>query len=230
MCGAPHLPQFCWGVADLYATYIHQFLSQAKHGCSPYEFRTGIKPDLERFFVKVFGAPCQYCPMEGAEHKRGPKTEWGWFLGIQPPMCLVLRPEDNKVLSVSKKKILVHEECYAKFDNANGTNPLAHFVIPTIDLDNTKAEVENLEKISDYKKKYNIPDHVLSVKALSDFQKHPELNVANPTTHPHKPMFNDIIEIIPQNEGGISTRFRGRKQRRTFRSMRCSTRIYGWIK
>jgi hypothetical protein len=111
--------------------------------------------------------------MEGAEHKRGPKMEWGWFLGIQPPMCLVLRPEDNKILSVSKKKIVVHVECYAKFDNANGTNPLAHFVIPMIDLDNTKAEVENLEKISGYKKKYNIPDHVLSVKALSDFQKHP---------------------------------------------------------
>ena len=211
MCGAPHLPQFCWGVADLYATYIHQFISQAKHGCSPYEFRTGIEPDLDRFFVKVFGAPCQYCPMEGAEHKRGPKTEWGWFLGIQPPMCLVLRPEDNKVLSVSKKKILVHEECYAKFDNAHGTNPLAHFVIPTIDLDNTKAEVENLEKISDYKKKYNIPDHVLSVKALSDFQKHPELNIANPTTRPPKVMFNDILEIVPQYEGENQRENQGEK-------------------
>ena len=201
MCGAPHLPQFCWGRADLYATYIHQFAVQAKHGCSPYEFRTGIEPDLDRFFVKVFGAPCQYCPMEGAEHKRGPKTEWGWFLGIQPPMCLVLRPEDNKILSVSKKKIIVHEECYAKFDNANGTNPLAHFVIPTIDLDNTKMDVNNLEKISEYKKKYNIPDHVLSVKALSDFQKHPELNAAIPTTRPPKVMFKDIVDIIPENQG-----------------------------
>ena len=201
MCGAPHLPQFCWGCADLYATYIHQFAVQAKHGCSPYEFRTGIEPDLDRFFVKVFGAPCQYCPMEGAEHKRGPKTEWGWFLGIQPPMCLVLRPEDNKILSVSKKKIIVHEECYAKFDNANGTNPLAHFVIPTIDLDNTKMDVNNLEKISEYKKKYNIPDHVLSVKALSDFQKHPELNAAIPTTRPPKVMFKDIVDIIPENQG-----------------------------
>jgi len=71
-------------------------------------------------------------------------------------MCLVLRPEDNKILSVWKKKILVHEECYAKFDSANGTNPLAHFVIPVIDLDNTKTEVENLETIREYKKKNNI--------------------------------------------------------------------------
>ena len=211
MCGAPHLPQFCWGCADLYATYIHQFAVQAKHGCSPYEFRTGIEPDLDRFFVKVFGAPCQYCPMEGAEHKRGPKTEWGWFLGIQPPMCLVLRPEDNKILSVSKKKIIVHKECYAKFNNANGTNPLAHFVIPTIDLDNTKMDVENLEKISEYKKKFNIPDHVLSVKALSDFQKHPELNAAIPTTRPPKVMFKDIVDIIPENQGENQRENQGEK-------------------
>jgi hypothetical protein len=126
----------------------------------------------------------------------------GLVSGNPTPDCLVLRPEDNKILSVSKKKILVHEECYAKFDNANGTNPLAHFVIPTIDLDNTKMEVDNLEKISEYKKKYNIPDHVLCVKALSDFQKHPELNIANPTTHPPKVMFKDIVEIIePQKQG-----------------------------
>ncbi len=127
-------------------------------------------------------------------------------------MGLVLRPEDNKILSVSKKKFVVHEECYAKFDNANGTNPLAHFVIPMIDLDNTKAEVENLEKISDYKKKYNIPDHVLSVKALSDLQKHPELNVANPPTNPPKVIFKDIVDIIePQKKGENQRENQGEK-------------------
>jgi hypothetical protein len=171
-----------------------------------------MEPDLDRFFVKVFGAPCQYCPMEGAEHKRGPKTEWGWFLGIQPPMCLVLRPEDNKILSVSKKKIVVHEECYAKFDSAKGTNPLAHFVIPVIDLDNTRTEIENLEKITNYKKEYNIPDHVLSIKALSDFQKHPELNIATPTTRPPKTMFNDDMQIFePTNQGEDQRENQGEK-------------------
>ena len=63
MCGAPHLPQFCWGLADLYATYIHDLMPQHKLKCSPYEFRTGREPDLDRFFVRVFGAPCQYSPM-----------------------------------------------------------------------------------------------------------------------------------------------------------------------
>ena len=54
MCGAPHLPAFCWGLADLYAVYIHNLLPQAKTKISPYEGRTGRTPDLDLFFVKVF--------------------------------------------------------------------------------------------------------------------------------------------------------------------------------
>ena len=49
MCGAPHLPKFCWGLADLYATEIHQTQPQAKNRCSPYETRTNRKPDLDVF-------------------------------------------------------------------------------------------------------------------------------------------------------------------------------------
>jgi hypothetical protein len=152
--------------------------------------------------MKVFGASCQYCPMEGAEHKRGSKTEWGWFVGMQLPMCLVLRPEDSKVLSVSRKKIMVHEECYAKF--GDGTNPLAHFVIPVINLDQTRTEEENLEEIKNYKDKYGIPDHVLSVKALSDFKKHPELNTATPTTHPPNKMLEDLGRATDKWEAAIA--------------------------
>ena len=184
MCGAPHLPSFCWGLADLYATIIHDFQHKKKIGCSPYEFRTGRKPDLDRFFIKVFGAPCQYSPMGGADHKRAPKTEWGWFVGVQNPMCLVLRPEDEKVLSVSKKKIVVHEEFYAKYNKDNNTNPLANFAIPTIDIETVKTQVENLQTIKQYKEAQGIPDHVLSVKCLSDHKKHPELNEPTPTTRP----------------------------------------------
>ncbi len=90
---------------------------------------------------------------------------------------------------------------------------MAHFVIPVIDLDNTKTEVENLETIIDYKKKYSIPDHVLSVKSLSDFQKHPELNIATPTTDPLKVMFNDVKEIIePHNKGKNQREDQGEKK------------------
>jgi hypothetical protein len=66
-------------------------------------------------------------------------------------MCLVLRPEDNKIVSVSKKKIIVHEECYAKFNSANGMNPLANFAVPVIDIQDIKTQAENLEKIKEYK-------------------------------------------------------------------------------
>jgi len=137
MCGAPHLPGFCWGLADLYATYIHDLLPKDK-GMSPFERRTGRKPDLDVFHVKVFGAPCQYAPIDGAEHKRGKKTEWGWFVGMQMPMCLVLRPEDDKIISVSRKKLVVHEECYAKFDFSKGNLPLQNFEIPILDLNAIK--------------------------------------------------------------------------------------------
>jgi hypothetical protein len=78
-------------------------------------------------------------------------------------MCLVLRPEDEKILSVSKKKIIVHEEFYAKFNSANGSNPLAHFLVPVIDLDGITTQAENLERIQEYKNKLEIPDHVLSI-------------------------------------------------------------------
>jgi hypothetical protein len=202
MCGAPHLPRFCWGLADLYATYIHELLPQAKHGCSPYEYRTGRRPDLDHFFVKVFGAPCQYAPMGGAEHKRSRKTEWGWFVGMQLPMCLVLRPEDNKILSVSRKKMLVHEECYARYDPTMGTNPLANFSFetPVINIDAVKTQTENLQTIKDYKKLMQIPDHVLSVKGLSDYARHPELNEPTPDTRPPPEMLQHLTP--PQDSGG----------------------------
>ncbi len=55
---------------------------------------------MTAFHIKVFGAPCQYAPMDGVEHKRAKKTEWGWFVGMQMPMYLVLGPEDDKIISV----------------------------------------------------------------------------------------------------------------------------------
>ena len=72
LLGAKHLPSWAWGLADGYATYIHDVLPQRTRGSmSPYEIRSGWKPDLELLFIKTFGAPCQYVPPGGAEHKRG---------------------------------------------------------------------------------------------------------------------------------------------------------------
>ena len=105
-------------------------------------------------------------------------------------MVLLLRPEDNKVISVSRHKVHCHEEAYAKYDPATGGNPLEHFAVPKVDLENEKTKGENLQTIKDYKEKYKIPDHVLSVKCLSDFNRHPEINEALPRTAPPEKMEN----------------------------------------
>jgi hypothetical protein len=109
LLGAPHLPAFCWGLGDLQAAYLHKLVPQKKMNMmTPYQKTTGRIPNEEVLFVKVFGCPCQYEPHEGAIHKRASKTEWGWFVGVQWPMVLILRPYDEKVISVSRKKVHCH--------------------------------------------------------------------------------------------------------------------------
>ena len=91
MAGAPHLPQFCWGLSDIHANLIHDVLPQKnRDAMSPYEFTRGRAPNLDAMFIRVFGCACQYSPHKGADHKRAPKTQWGWYLGMQWPMVLIL--------------------------------------------------------------------------------------------------------------------------------------------
>ena len=120
------------------APYLHNLIPQkSKGGKSPHEIITGREPDLDLMFVKTFGCPCQYEPANGVEHKRGAKTEWGWFVGIQWPMALILRPGDSKVLSISRRKIHCHEMVYARFDPASGLKPqilVEDFVLSETDI------------------------------------------------------------------------------------------------
>ena len=99
-------------------------------------------------------------------------------------MVLLLRPDDNKVISVSRHKVHCHEETYTKYDHSTGGNLLEHFAVPKVDLEGEKTKGENLQTIKEYKEKFKIPDHVLSVKCLSDFNRHPEMNEALPRTAP----------------------------------------------
>ena len=85
---------------------------KSKGDKSPFEMRTGKKPNLKDLHIKVWGAPCSYAPMGGAEHKRGQLTERGYFLGMQWPRCLVLTHSKDKVINVSRKKIRVYEGSY----------------------------------------------------------------------------------------------------------------------
>ncbi len=64
-------------------------------------------------------------------------------------MVLLLRPEDEKVISVSRHKVHCHEEVYAKYDPSKGGNPLEHFAVPKMDIDKEKTKAENLEMIKE---------------------------------------------------------------------------------
>ncbi len=50
-------------------------------------------------------------------------------------MVLLLRPEDDKVISVSRHKVQCHEEAYAKYDPSKGGSPLETFAVPKLDLE-----------------------------------------------------------------------------------------------
>ena len=92
-------------------------------------------------------------------------------MGVQWPMVLILRPFDNKVISVSRKKVHCHEMMYAKFDAEYQTRPRIEFKDFTLDKD----EVDNaINKAAERE----IPDHVLSIKVLSDLKRNKELNVS----------------------------------------------------
>jgi hypothetical protein len=91
-------------------------------------------------------------------------------------MALVFRPEDNKVISVSRKTILCHEEVYATFD-----------------------ATKSLSQLIEFKQIYNIPDHVLSIKVLDDYKRNQEFNENTPTNPPRT--FLKSISPHPLDQG-----------------------------
>jgi hypothetical protein len=209
LAGALHLPGFCWGLGDIHAAHIYKTLPQkSKDMQCPYKITTGREPNLEAMFIKVFGCPCQYAPMEGAEHKRAPKTKWGWFVGVQWPMVLVLRPEDKKVISVSRKKIHCHELCYAKFDPNTQSRPVIHFTDFTMNEDEVTAVIKEAakkdkEQMAAYKEDESLPKHVKSIKSQYDYKRNRDLNMAQPTPRPHPAMLEDLPHLDHQGENPI---------------------------
>jgi hypothetical protein len=106
MIGAPHLPAWCWALADKHAIHVGRFLPQSTRQwkCS-YFLNTKRIPDWRHLCLHVFGAPCRYAPMTGPIHKRAEMTEEGFFVGVQHPMVLIIRKSDMKLISCSKKEI-----------------------------------------------------------------------------------------------------------------------------
>jgi hypothetical protein len=113
LLGAPHLPGWCWALDNQYAVYVGRLLPQSTRGWkSSYYLNVQKAPDWRHMFVHVFGAPCMYSPAEGPVHKRAAQTLEGFFVGVQHPMALVIRKSDMKLISVSKKKLVVYESMY----------------------------------------------------------------------------------------------------------------------
>jgi hypothetical protein len=183
-----------WGMSDIHAANVIDVLPQVERGNrSPYEIRHGKKPNVDHLHLKVFGCPCQYSPMEGPEHKRASKTEWGYYVGIQWPMCMVYNPEEKKVISVSRKKIVCHEGMYANFDPTKAQVPRALFteIDPTQPMETTD-DSERLEADDDKL------EGVHSIKVLRQSKMSQSMNEALP--RPPLSMTADPASQ-PENQG-----------------------------
>jgi hypothetical protein len=189
LLGAPHLPNSMWGLADIHAAYVHDILPQPdRSNKSPYEIRLARKPDLDTLHVKVFGCPCQFAPMEGPEHKRASKTRWGYFVGLQWPMCLVYSPETKSVISVSRKKITCHEGMYAHFDPTKSTAPITSIIeIDTDTSTSAPTEEQNDEQQA---------QGVHSIKILREAQLNQSMNDPLPP-----PPTDFHLYTTPRNQG-----------------------------
>ena len=65
-------------------------------------------------FIRVFGCPVQFQPLDKPRSKMAERTVDGYFVGVHSPSVLVQRVSDGKVLRVSPKKVRTHEATYCK--------------------------------------------------------------------------------------------------------------------
>ncbi len=199
-------------MSDLHAANIHKILPRKrKNNLCPYEITSQRAPNLDAMCLHVFGCACQYAPMGGAEHKRASKTKWGWYVGIQWPMVLILRPEDNKVISVSRKKIHCHELCYAKFDPTTQPRPVISFTDFALREEEVDEAIklafqENKKELAEVKKQQQVPKHVKSVKAISNYSRNCDLNTTIPIPQPPAEMLETLPHPDHQGEDLIGAR------------------------
>jgi hypothetical protein len=71
MLGAPHLPSWCWALADKHAVCVSRQLPQSTRGWKSAAFlNSGKVPHRRSLYIHVFGSPCLYAPTDGPVHKR----------------------------------------------------------------------------------------------------------------------------------------------------------------
>jgi hypothetical protein len=125
-------------------------------------------------------------------------------------MVLILRPFDYKVLSVSREKVHCHEMMYAKFDAETQTRPIIDFKDFKLDKEEIDTaiqrakesdEKEDTSELPDAKPnlKDGVPDHVLSVKVLSDFKRNQNFNT--PSISEEIPQALESFNLLQQDPG-----------------------------
>jgi hypothetical protein len=146
--------------------------------------------------MKVFGCPCQFSPMSGPEHKRASKIEWGYFVGMQWPICLVYKPDDNKVISVSRMKLVCHEGMYAYFDSTKTQIPKATIqeLDTTTEIANPQQEIEAKNSKQPEQEEEADIDGVHSVKILREASINASTNEVLPPPPLHFSQLENFLD------------------------------------
>ena len=99
-----------------------------------------------------------------------------------------------------------HESIYARFDPASGIKPevlCEDFILPREEIGEAIAKANN-SNVVDTKQQLlhvepmheNIPEHVLSIKCLSDYKRNAELN--DPCLDPIPESMRTSYNLVPQ--------------------------------
>ena len=209
LCGAPHLPSWCWALADKHAVYVGRQLPQSTRGWKSAAFlSSGRKPDWRSLCIHVFGAPCLYAPTDGPVHKRAAKTLEGYYVGIQHPMALILRKSDLKLISCSTKKFVCHEAIY--------TAPLSCSSSTLKNLIQQRDIVQGSEgHVVEDDSTMNVednphPSHIQSVKSISSHTLPVPNTLDSSHLHPAKRIEESAAsQSLGQGEGLISSEHHG---------------------
>jgi hypothetical protein len=161
LLGAPHLPSWCWALADKFAVTVGRQLPQSTRQWKSAAFlNSGKVPDWRSLCIHVFGSPCLYAPTDGPVHKRAEKTLEGYYVGIQHPMVLILRKHDMKLISCSSKKFVCHESVYTLPLNCSSSTLKRHILQTDLVAESQSITEKNADKDS------VTPTHIQSTKSI----------------------------------------------------------------
>ncbi len=113
MLTAKWMPDFMWGASFLYAPAVYDTIVHSAIGMSPYQKRTGHKPDLDALGIFPWGSPVVYGLRkedrrhgdENAVIKHGEIATDGFFCGHDGISFLIYNPVDISVHKVSRRKV-----------------------------------------------------------------------------------------------------------------------------